>query len=141
MSATRDEIIASMARTLFVLDWADEQEEKGKRLRPGDLDAQAPAKTPRKYVLAALAVTEVIEHDTGLSIDAVYVELATRPGRHTGPKTPEAFGSDLAMMVMGTGVSWYDDHPGPETLKHPRMDAAGGPRHYAAGKWPVRSAR
>lgn len=118
----RTEIVDSMARTLFVEAWANREEEMGHRLR-GELMSQAPP-TPRAAHHQASALARDIEKLNGQSLEALYTEAAAVPGKHYREPTPRDFGYGLVMQALGSGVSWYDDHPhGSHPIKLPRIES------------------
>jgi hypothetical protein len=122
MSILRDAIIEGMARTLWALGWADALEELGqtKRIsgrRIEDVMPPVPAMAER----AAKIITKNVERVNGVSVDDLYAR-AVLADEQAGTRTegsPYAFGSDLALMVTGHGVSWFDDHADfPLTVPH-----------------------
>jgi hypothetical protein len=72
-------------------------------------------KTPRGALHAALRIAGHIEQASGMGLASLFAAAVRADGGD-----PDAidwqgddaahFGSDLAMMAMGTGVSWFDDH-------------------------------
>jgi hypothetical protein len=116
----RDDIVDAMARTLFVLDWAERQEERG-RTYPGENLMEIAPPTPRVAYRAAEKLAGRIEEKNKLSLDAIYVAAANAPGRHLREPTPEDFGYAITMQSLGHGVSWADDHPDVD-IKLPRVE-------------------
>jgi len=116
----REDIIESMARTLHVVDWAEREEEKGRTYPGQNLFDVAPA-TTRGAFRAARKLADRIEERNKLSLDAIYVAAAQAPGRHLEKPTPERFGYGITMQALGTGVSWFDDHPRVE-IQIPRVE-------------------
>lgn len=106
----RSEIVESMARTLFVTSWADQEEEAGRTYPGQDLMDVAPPTTPHARS-AAIDLAASIEKMNGMSLDALYQQAEHAEGEHTRIATPEDFGYSLAMMSLGHGVSWFDNHP------------------------------
>jgi len=111
------EIIDNMARAVWALHWADREEEKGHSLSQVDVFDAAP-KTPACANKWALRVATDIAQLNGLGYLTPYAameELYRRAeaanqakGRRTEPA--HRFGSDLALQVLGHGVSWFDDN-------------------------------
>ncbi len=129
----RDEIIESMARSLWVsayADWADgAMSEDGERPegaeRPGGGEAwedYAP-ETPAAVLKAAEDIAVQIELENGEEITGLLwraanadMEADENAGGADGLRDyfssdyAEEFGGDLGMMVLGHGVGWFDDH-------------------------------
>ena len=105
-------IITAMARTLFCLAWADYQEQvRGESLR-GEIADQAP-ETPQDVLNAAHYVAGMVAQMNGKSLFFLVRDAMNADGRARWlipDSYVEEFGSDLAMMVTGQGVSWFDDH-------------------------------
>ncbi len=99
------EIYEAMARAMFVSDWADRQEEKGKTYPGMDLMDVAPP-TSRDALLAARALAAAVIRDNNVkSLTDLYARALNAGGKGDARK----FGHYLAMQAMGHGVSWYDD--------------------------------
>lgn len=109
-SGLRSEIVNMMARTFYVSAWADAMEEAGERLQ-GELMDQAP-ETPHDAYEHAEKAAARIEQANGMSLDALYHKMTAMEG---GDDTASEFGYCLAMMWQGSGVSWFDDHPGDDS--------------------------
>lgn len=117
-SGLRSEILDAMARTFFVMGWADAMEEAGERLY-GELMDQAP-ETPSEAFEHAEEAARRIEAENGSTLGDLYLKMASMEPHGEKP-TPFGFGYALAMMYVGSGVSWFDDHPGSdEDLRMPR---------------------
>jgi len=110
MSQLRDEIVASMARTLFVVAWAQREEEKGRTYPGQDLMDVAPKTSPKAEAAAKKLALE-IEEMNDASLDALLVLASMQPGKHYKESYSYDFGYGLAMQALGHGVSWWDDHP------------------------------
>jgi hypothetical protein len=110
-TAEREEIVDAMARTFFVSAWADAMEEAGQRLQ-GELMDQAPATPPEAHEFAEKAAKR-IEESNRQSLPELYERMANFGHANDHSREPSAFefGYSLAMMYMGSGVSWFDDHP------------------------------
>lgn len=116
-------IITSLARTLFCLAWADYQEQVLERGLQGEITDQAP-ETPQYVIEHAHYVGGMIHADNGKSLFRLVREALNAEGkdRELIPDDyAHEFGSDLAMMVTGQGVSWFDDHA-KFPLKVPRIE-------------------
>lgn len=111
------EIIDNMARAAWALNWADREEEKGRSLSQVDVFYAAP-KTPACANKWALKVANEIAQRNYLGTLTPYAamqelyrkaeEANQAAGRSTEPA--ERFGSDIALQVLGHGVSWFDDN-------------------------------
>src|SRR5690242_5832751 len=125
----REEIIEAMARTLFVLAYADfierseddDNEESDEdlsglpRARGGeDWCDVAPATSGAALATAERAVM-ALERLNGCSLETIFARataacVGATPRKCRSRHDPEHFGSDLGMMLAQTGVSWFDDH-------------------------------
>jgi hypothetical protein len=118
----RDDVVSAMARTLWLLAYADYAEsDEGRaadaeRARSGeDWDNVAPETPAEAEKLAARAVA-VMEKVNGQRLGTILSRAARADRDQKGASVrvdsrwAEEFGSDLAMMVVGSGVSWFDDH-------------------------------
>lgn len=115
-------IIAAMARTLFLLAWSDDQEQNKGRGLQGEIDNLAPQKTPGDfYIAAAYLGGRIAQANSNSLFMLVRLALGYDLGRTLGQLEEgdkekltdeyiKRFGHCLAMMVTGTGVSWFDDH-------------------------------
>ena len=111
----RDEFLAGAARALFVSAYADYVED-GKdgegsddmpRPGPGEDWADfAPAAPPAAYALAG-ELWASLECANGCSVYSLAATAEAADGREVDV---DAFGFDLAMQWMGSGVSWFDNH-------------------------------
>jgi hypothetical protein len=118
-------IIEALARTLFLLAWADYQEQVLDSPVQGEIDDAAP-KTPVEVINYAYYVAGQIEQ---LNKDSLFFLL--RKAAKADDEQPEVytddevvctrFGHCLAMMVTGNGISWFDDHEKFD-LKVPRIE-------------------
>ncbi len=112
------EIYEAMARAMFVSDWADRQEEKGKTYPGMDLMDVAPP-TSRDALLAARALAAAVIKDNNVkSLTDLYARALNAGGEGDARK----FGHYLAMQAMGHGVSWYDDGNPEFGLKLPHFE-------------------
>jgi hypothetical protein len=117
----RDTIIEAVAQNLFVQAYADfveerdDGEDKSDLSRPGggqDWYDYAPETSPAALKLARKAVAAV-ERMNGCRVTTLFKRAtkACKDGRcEHRTHNLDGFGSDLGMMMTGTGVSWFDDH-------------------------------
>ncbi len=120
-------IIHAMARTLFCMAWADWIEQVGQQhFPPGTKIEDVAPPTPKEVLHLAyfLAGQVVATDDTHRAIkqmpprhslmfifrDALLADGKSWAGVDEHDPLCCEFGSDLAMMIAGTGVSWFDDH-------------------------------
>lgn len=116
-------IISGMARALFILEWADWEEEAG-RTYPGQALEHVAPPTPREAFDAAHNLAGRFEQLNGYDIRALLWQAAVADGRpHADPgkQYAENFGHYLAMQALGHGVGWFDDHAR-FPLRFPRFD-------------------
>lgn len=117
------EICEAMARAMFVTDWADRMEEKGKRFPPRTELMDAAPKTSRDALQAARALSaEIIKLNNVKSL----TDLLARALNAGGHGSASTFGHYLAMQAMGHGVSWYDDGNPEFGLKLPYFEYYSG---------------
>jgi hypothetical protein len=123
----RDEIIGAIARNLFVQAYADftQREPDGDDVREDlsdlprpsageDWDDHAP-ETSEAARATARKAAESIERLSDCDLAELFVRATeaceTPPGVcKSRTHTAEGLGSYFAMMLTGTGVSWFDDH-------------------------------
>lgn len=113
--AERSDIVAGMAKALFSTAWADDQEERhrssGKKglspLSGQEITKIAPAPSASAKNAAA-ALAKQYEKKNGKGLDALYADAKKANGGQAADA--EKFGHYLAMMALGHGVSWFDDH-------------------------------
>lgn len=121
----RETIVKAIARSLFVQAYADyveresndgeEADDVSDLPRPGaggDWKDYAPETSGAALATAEKAAAS-IERLNGVDLGVIFeragMECALgrcQRRRHT----PEDFGSDLGMMLTGSGASWFDDH-------------------------------
>lgn len=105
-----------MARLLFVSCWADEEDAKFDRGEgpgaPGgcELTDVAPETTLDARLMAA-RIIGMIEQVNQSNVILLF-DRAEKANKKEGIPAPDPykFGSDLAFMAMGHGVSWFDDN-------------------------------
>jgi hypothetical protein len=118
----RDTIVKAMAKAIHVSAWASLcEEEEGKDLQPRawaqqDWMDHSPEVT-EDAERAAWVLLGKVENMNGWSIYcmtkmALDSDLSVDGVRTDGASDSyyEDFGHYLAMMALGTGVSWFDDH-------------------------------
>ena len=110
-----------MERAIWVVcfaNWVDEQGPSARKkygAGPGeDWNDVAPS-TPDSASEAAMELANLYRLSNGkdllkLLADAAFADGAAENEVDTGDEYADAFGHALAMMAMGTGVSWFDDH-------------------------------
>lgn len=109
----RDVIITAMARALFVLAYADQEEEAGRHIGPRDWMDVAPPTSANAWYSAVKLATQ-IEKLNAVGLSELYGACALyQPEKHAKPATAADFGHYLALQSCGTGVGWHDDHPDP----------------------------
>lgn len=115
-----EEFVGGASRAFWVVEWARNQEERGKRVPPGSkLEDLAPHTPLDAYVQAGILIGAIEAANKA----SIYM-LAERASEANvakwgedakyGPLAvvfPDEFGWCLAMMSMGEGVGWFDDHP------------------------------
>jgi len=115
-------IVDSMARTLWVstyADWWDEAPDDVQAKYPGagageDWMDVAPGGIPCDVEDQAWRLCGMIEQANGMAL--VCLAAAAHRAENEGDGCERSwhfdndFGHCLAMMAMGTGVSWYDNH-------------------------------
>jgi hypothetical protein len=98
------------ARAAYVVAWANIQEEKGKTYPGQDLMNVAPSTPLSAYVWAGELIG-LLEAANKASLCTLGARAAKSVGVHWTSFDGENFGHYIAMQAMGTGVSWFDDHP------------------------------
>jgi hypothetical protein len=115
------EISEAMARALWVTayaDFIDEQRSEGKSRRQleaegfstcggGDDWMDVAPETPPQGLQAGRDLAALYEEVNGTSLDELAAAAAVADGQDVDG---EEFGHYLAMMALGRGVSWFDDH-------------------------------
>lgn len=123
LNAIESSIIRAMARAMFVTAWADFQERYGDGYAPGTELMDAAPETPA-YVLQEAHVWAGIivgmNLPKGSNIPQRSMFFLFREALKADGKDPDVaqddlklqahFGHSLAMEIMGSGVSWADDH-------------------------------
>jgi hypothetical protein len=108
-----DPILNGIAVVIWGENWARHAEEHGCRDLSGKEILEEMPELPDEAFLVAAKILGHIEQANQKSVHVLLDEAARADGRH-GRKIPykyaTEFGSDLGMMAMGTGVSWFDDH-------------------------------
>ena len=128
----RDQILEGMARTLWVsayADWAEEETPGGMGIakRPGQGGKPGSGDLVELY---GMAQTADLEEDFEFTSDNAMPLLKSDTKAHAEHVDHEwkmndayLFGSMLAWMALGAGVSWFDDHKEFE-LVHPNFECS-----------------
>ena len=111
-------MIESMARTLFVLAWANEEEEAGRSPGgPGEDLMNCAPETPVEALCAAHRLVGMIEERNGLNIHSIAWFAAKSDGldpwgedEGVSEEFASTFGHYVAMQATGSGVQWSDYH-------------------------------
>jgi hypothetical protein len=119
MDETRDIIRESFARSAFVLEWAEAEEETGTSFSGMELTDVAPEETPLPYLRWAESSIRRLEETIGIGIvealyRACFVPVLNSWEDRCDPddaETAETFGHTVGMQFQGHGVGWEDDHP------------------------------
>jgi len=120
---SQDDIVESMARTIWVSAYASYADENPRKrgvvhARGGQNWHDVTPETPAAADRAAAELAELFETKNNASLE----QLAQRARVADGKKIDEEdFGYCLAMMAMGEGVGWWDDHERFD-LKVPRFE-------------------
>jgi hypothetical protein len=102
-------VVQGAARVLWASAWADVTEERGESHSGQELTEIAPP-TPMEATSLATSLMGKVARANGHSISALVKMAAQADGVAPTNEFARSFGSDIAMMAMGTGVSWFDDH-------------------------------
>jgi hypothetical protein len=110
MTKNSDPIVEGMASTLWGSAWANHADEhRCTKLSGMEITEIMPPIPPEAYAIAKDFIKD-IEKENGKSIHALVEDAAAADGTEVDSDYEYAFGSDLAFMVTGAGVSWFDDH-------------------------------
>ncbi len=115
----------ALTRAMFTLAYATFVEEHGwedKMPGPGEDWSDYTPEAPASAYEAAERVIARIEKMNRADITAILLTAASHEGGLVNEDYADEFGFCLGMMVMGTGVSWFDNH---ETFKLKVPDAEG----------------
>lgn len=116
MSTIREEILSGMATILWGSAWADHAEEKRCTRLAGEKIENIMPDIPKEAHEHAEQIAAEYEKLNGCTLHDLWLRALTADGQHhpfldnSGGDTAERFGECLAWMVMGAGVSWFDDH-------------------------------
>lgn len=103
-----EQFVEGAARAYWVTAWAYEMEERGKRFPPrSDVEKLAPKTPLDAYVMAGELVGELRAANKA----SVY-GLGARAAKADGVDEVDGhdFGWYLALMSLGHGAGWFDDH-------------------------------
>lgn len=119
-------IVEGLARSLWVLAYADyaaahRGDASIERPLPGEDWEEVAPETPAAAEAAARELANLYTIANGVSLDEIYRRAASAAGVRwqlaVEPWRLEQFGRALAHMAVGSGVSWFDDHPTFELVK------------------------
>ena len=110
-SSTR-EVVMDMASAFYASSWASEMEEAGysfpAQTRINDV---APAPTQAAIARAIMDAQNLCANSGAVTLDELLQRAADADGHgDTDLVITDGFGSDMAMEMLGSGVSWKDDH-------------------------------
>src|SRR4030095_8165922 len=130
MSTIREEILSGMATILWGSAWADHAEEKRCTRLAGEKIENIMPDIPKEAREHAERIATEYEKLNGCMLGDLYQRALVADAKEETLTTPgsngdgaERFGECLAWMVMGAGVSWFDDHAEFD-LKEPYSDDA-----------------
>jgi len=111
------EIIDNMAKVVWAEFWASREEEKGRSFGGVDIFYAAP-EPPAAAKRWALEQARKLAEMNGLdprhpyaAMEELYARaVAANEAAGKDSEPAHRFGSDLGMMVTGSGVSWFDDN-------------------------------
>ncbi len=112
-SAAELTFVQSVARTMFVLQWGDYEEEAGRTYPGKDLMHVAPP-TPGQFLREGWRFLGAVE---ALNTKSLHVLLYTAAFAETLTEDTsienidvDSFAHYLVMQAVGHGVSWFDSH-------------------------------
>lgn len=97
------------ARAFWVSAWADWMEEND-ALPRGDLMDAAPETPDDAVELAGLFLSRLVAANDVEGIDELLDDAAHADRAYVDLDFATEFGHNVAMMAMGHGVGWFDDH-------------------------------
>jgi len=137
-------IVEEIARVLWLQHWMSEHEERLNRdpehelpwRGGGQTDERLPP-TPSGALIDAGRIVGMVEDRASLQIDACWARALKRDGRdweqlneYDTKESKEEFAYCVAMMALGTGVSWMDDHEDWD-LEVPQVESMHMPEVFA----------
>jgi hypothetical protein len=110
-----DAFVNGMARILWGNAWADHAEEHDCFNLSGQEVTEVMPEIPEVVYRKAERLSGAIEQANGLSLPAIFSQAMKAEGKTVEHEDywgadAEGFGSYLAHMAVGSGVSWFDDH-------------------------------
>jgi hypothetical protein len=111
-------IVEAMARAAFVSAWASKQEDKAARTRKrlnwggADLMDLAPTTNAAAKRWAKQLAADLVRQNKVRTVTDLVSKAARADGRGeaVGFEYARKFGHYVAMMALGHGVGWWDDH-------------------------------
>lgn len=123
----RDAVVRGIARIMWGEAWAGHAEEHGCQHLGGMEITSAMPEIPVAAFEEAEEIAGAIEKENGKTMDEILAEASAADGYDPDP---DDFGGDLALMYMGTGSSWFDNHE-KFPLKAPYGETSSDLRFYA----------
>ena len=108
----REDLIDSMARTVWCNAWASAMEEAGRSISGAKIEEVAPP-TPAEAHRVAEAFMAALEEANDVALERVWEELDGEA---------KDLGHYLIMEALGTGVAWTDDHDDEHGLEVPDLE-------------------
>ena len=106
----REEILTGLARNIYLNAYADTVEDRGGSFGGGEINDMAP-NTPPSAEAKAIEWLQELEEENRLDIERIWAKARFADWfENQLIPDPEDFGNDLSMMMIGHGVSWFDDH-------------------------------
>lgn len=110
--SVRSEIVDGIAEILWGSAWAGHVEEHDCENLSGVQIEEVMPPIPKDAHKYARDWADGVEKANKKKLDSLYdeaMEANEREGQGGGPQSsPTAFGNDLAYMIMGAGVTWFD---------------------------------
>lgn len=123
--ALEDTILHGIAECLWCSAWADHAEESGCTSLSGlQIEEIAPLPWPEAFAHASSLAEAVCKASGADSLHSLLAKLLNAEGvpelQHASHR--DNFGWCIAHMSIGSGVSWFDDHPDSADLVVPSLD-------------------
>lgn len=124
------EILAGMARGPWAIDWANRQEERGRRLGQVDIYEAAPRTPAWAMRWARDAAGRIVKASRATTLTELYERVQELGFR----KDAERFGLYLSAGVTGEGISWTDDVSAPQSVTDAAISIPRGEFYQRAAK-------